>query len=56
MQSSKPRRATTHDLALADELGVELGSVEREVDVKVYAIEGALRGVHALKVLFEILP
>jgi len=50
----KPGRAATHDLALADELGVELGAVEREVYVKVDAVKSALRGVHALKVLFEI--
>ena len=56
MRLSEPRRATTHDLALADKLGVELGSVEREVDVEVYAVEGALWGVHTLEVLFEVLP
>ena len=55
-QLSEPRCAATHDLALADKLGVELGSVEREVDVEVYAVEGALWGVHALEVFFEVLP
>lgn len=52
---SEPRRAATHDLALADKLGVKLRSVEREVDVEVYAVEGALWGIHALEVLFEVL-
>lgn len=51
----EPCRAAAHDLALAHELGVELGTVEREVDVKVHAVEGALWSVHALKVLFEVL-
>ena len=47
--------AATHDFALADELGVEFGAVEREVDVEVDAVESALRGVHAFKVFFEVL-
>lgn len=51
---SKPRRAAAHDLALADKLSVEFGTVERQVDVEVDAVEGALRGVHAFKVLFEV--
>jgi hypothetical protein len=49
------RCAAAHDLALADKLGVEFGSVEGEVDVEVNAVEGALGCVHALKVLFEVL-
>jgi hypothetical protein len=48
--------AATHDLALADKLGVELGSIEREVDVEVYAVKGTLWGIHAFEVLFEVLP
>jgi hypothetical protein len=51
----EPCRAAAHDLALANELGVELGTVKREVDVEVYAVEGALGSVHALKVLLEVL-
>jgi hypothetical protein len=50
----EPRRAATHDLALAHELSVELGPVERKVNVEVDAVEGSLRGVHALKVLLEV--
>jgi hypothetical protein len=50
------RRAATHDLALADQFSVELGSVKREVDVEVNAVEGSLGSVHALKVFLEILP
>ena len=53
---SETSRAATHDFALADELGVELGPVEREVDVEVDAVESALWGIHALKVLFKVLP
>lgn len=49
------RSAATHDLALADELGVEFGAVEREVNVKVDAVKSALRGIHAFKILFEVL-
>ena len=48
-------RATTHDFALADKLGVEFRSVEREVDIEVYAVKGSLGCVHAFKVLFEVL-
>lgn len=51
----KSRGTSAHDFALAHQFGVELGAVQREVYVKVYAVEGALRRVHALKVLFEVL-
>ena len=54
-QLSESRCAAAHDLALAHQLGVELGAVEREVDVEVDAVEGALWGVHALEVLLEVL-
>ena len=54
-RSPEARGAAAHDLALADELGVELAAVEGEVDVEVDAVEGALRGVHALEVLLEVL-
>jgi hypothetical protein len=47
--------AATHDFTLADELGIEFGSVEREVNVKVDTVERALGCVHALKVFFEVL-
>lgn len=47
-------RASAHDLSLADELGVELAAVEGEVDVEIDSVEGALRRVHALEVLFEV--
>ena len=33
---SEPGCAATHDLTLADEFGVEFGSVEGEEDVEVY--------------------
>ena len=47
--------AATHDLALANELGVEFGTVEGQVDVEVDAVEGSLRRVHAFEILFEVL-
>ena len=53
--SSEAGRAATHDLALAHELGVELGAVESEVDVEVDAVKGTLGSVHALEVFFEVL-
>lgn len=53
---SEPSRAATHDFTLANELGVEFGAVEREIDVEVYAVESSLRCVHALKIFFEVLP
>ena len=53
---SEAGAAAAHDLALADELGAELGAVEREIDVEVYPVERPLRRVHALKVLLEVLP
>ena len=40
---------------MANELGVEFGAVEGEVDIEVHAVESALRRVHALKVLLEVL-
>jgi len=52
---SEASSAAAHDLALADELGIEFGSVEREVDIKVDAVESTLRGIHAFKVFFEVL-
>ena len=52
---SESRCAAAHDLALAHQLGVEFGAVQREVDVEVDAVECALRGIHALKVLLEVL-
>lgn len=52
---SETRCAAAHNLALADELGVELRAVEREINVEVDAVEGALWSVHALEVLLEVL-
>jgi hypothetical protein len=40
---------------LANELGVELGTVESKVDVEVHSVESTLRSIHALKVLLEVL-
>ncbi len=51
----EPRAAATHNLALAHQLGAELGAVQRQVDVEVDAVEGALLRVHALKVLLQVL-
>lgn len=45
-----------HNLSLTDELCVKFTSVEREVDVKIYAIEGTLGGVHSLEIRFEVFP
>ena len=47
---------TAHDLSLADQLSAELTAIEREIDVKVHTVESTLRGIHALKVRFEVLP
>ena len=33
---TEARSAATHDFTLADELGVELGAIEGEVDIKVH--------------------
>jgi hypothetical protein len=52
---SESCRTSAHDFALANELGVEFGTVEGEVDVEVHSVEGTLRSVHALKVLLEVL-
>jgi hypothetical protein len=51
----EPSRAATHDFTLANELGVELGTVEREVNVKVHTVKRALGCVHTFKVFFEVL-
>jgi hypothetical protein len=40
---------------LADKLSVEFRTVESKVDVEVDAVESALRGVHALEILLEVL-
>ena len=47
--------AAAHDFALADELSVEFGAVEGEVDVEVDAVEGSLGRVHALEVFLQVL-
>lgn len=52
----KPRGTSAHDFTLAHQLSIKLGPIQREVDVKVDAVKSALGGIHALKVLFEILP
>lgn len=52
---SESRRATTHDLALANQLSIEFGTVEREIDVEINSVECALRCVHALEVFLQIL-
>jgi hypothetical protein len=54
-QLPEPSRATTHDFALAYQLGVELRTVKRKVDVKVNAVESTLGRVHAFEVLFKVL-
>ena len=55
VRSSESSRATAHYLALTHQLSVEFASVKREQNVEVDAIEGALRCVHTLEVLLEIL-
>lgn len=46
---------SAHNLTLANQLGVELGSVQRQVNVKVDTVEGALWSVHALEILLQVL-
>jgi hypothetical protein len=50
------RSAAAHNLPLANELGTEFGSIEREVDIEVHPVKGSLRGIHALEILLEVLP
>ena len=45
----------SHNLALAYQLSTELGAVQRQVNVEVDPIEGALWCVHTLEVLFQVL-
>ena len=40
---------------MADKFGIEFRSVQREIDIEVDAVEGALWGIHALEVFFEVL-
>lgn len=47
--------ATAHNLALADQLGAEFGTIQSQVNIKVDTVEGALRGIHALEVLLQVL-
>jgi len=47
--------APSHDLTLAHQLGIELGSIKCEVDIKVNTVERALWRIHAFKVLFQVL-
>lgn len=49
------RRTPAHDLALAHQLGIELATVERQVDVEIDTVKCAIRSVHALKVLLKVL-
>jgi hypothetical protein len=52
---SEARSTSAHDFALAYELGVELGTVECEVNVKINAVKCTLGCIHALKVFFKVL-
>lgn len=47
--------AAAHNLALAHKLCAELGAVQSQVNVKVYSVEGTLRRIHSLEILFEVL-
>lgn len=42
--------ASSHDLTLADQLCIEFGTIEREVDIEVNSVEGALWSIHPFKV------
>ena len=52
---SETGSAATHDLPLTDEFSAELGPVQSQVNIEVDSVESALRGVHALEVLLEVL-
>lgn len=47
--------ASSHNLALAHELGAEFTAVECEVDIEVYTVEDSLRGIHAFEIGFQVL-
>ena len=49
------RSTPAHDLALANQLGIELRAIESKVNVKVDTVKSTLGRVHAFKILFEIL-
>lgn len=53
--SSEFGSAPAHNLTLANQFSIELTAIEREVDIKVHAVEGALGRVHPLEILFQIL-
>ena len=53
---SETSRAASHDLTLAYELSVELTAIECQVNIEVDAVKGALRGVHPLEILLQVLP
>ena len=53
--SPEPSGTPAHDLALANELGIEFATVKGEVDVKVDTIEGALWSIHTLEIFFQVL-
>ena len=46
--------APAHDLSLTDQLGVELGPIQRKIDIKVDSVECTLRGIHSLKIFLEV--
>jgi hypothetical protein len=46
--------AATHDFALADQFGVEFGSVKGQVDVEIYSVECTVGGIHAFEIFFEV--
>ena len=54
-RSSEASSAAAHNLSLAYKLGTELGAIQRKVDVEVDAVEGALRSIHSLEILLEVL-
>lgn len=52
---SKFRTASTHDLALAHELGIKFATIQCQVNVEIHSIKCALRGFHAFEIFFQVL-
>lgn len=53
---SKSGSTPAHNLTLANQLGIKLTSVKREIDIEVHSVECSLRCIHSLEIFLQVLP
>jgi len=49
------RCAAAHDFSLANQLGVELGSIKGKINVKIYSVKCSLWGIHSFEIFLQVL-